>query len=69
MDDVKTKKIVVVGVSDRPEKYGYKIFKGLIEAGFDVQGINPRDGEILGRKVFKNLKELKSLPDMDAAGL
>ena len=33
MDDIRNKKIVVVGVSGRPDKFGHKIFSGLISAG------------------------------------
>lgn len=64
MKDIKEKLIVVAGVSNKEEKYGFKIFKGLIEAGFNVCGMNPVDGEVLGRKIYRNLKELKAVPDL-----
>ena len=51
MKNIQEKDIAVVGVSDREEKFGYKIFRDLIKHGFNVKGINPRNGEILGRKV------------------
>lgn len=58
------KEIAVVGVSHREEKYGFKIFRDLIKAGFNVQGINPRGEDILGRKIYKSLKELERTPDL-----
>ena len=64
MDGIKEKKIAVVGVSHKPEKYGFKIFKDLIDAGYSVEGINPTDGEIAGKQIHRNLKELKVLPDL-----
>jgi len=64
MKDIKEKSIVVAGVSGKEEKYGFKIFRDLIKAGFNVCGLNPSDGEVLGRKIFRNLKELKTIPDL-----
>lgn len=64
MKDIKEKLIVVAGVSSKEEKYGFKIFKGLIEAGFNVCGMNPADGEVLGRKIFRSLREFKTIPDL-----
>jgi uncharacterized protein len=58
------KEIAVVGVSDKPEKYGYKIFKSLMESGYKVEGINVRGGEVLGKKIYKNLQELKKIPEL-----
>jgi predicted CoA-binding protein len=58
------KNIAVVGVSHRPEKFGYKIFKDMLEAGYNVKGVSVRGGEVLGQKICKNLKELDSVPDM-----
>lgn len=64
MADIKNKLIAVVGVSNREEKFGFRIFKSLLEGGFKVKGIHLRDGEVLGQKIYKNLKELDSVPDL-----
>jgi len=64
MKDIKEKLIVVAGVSSKEEKYGFKIFRDLIKAGFNTYGLNPTDGEVLGRKIFRNLKEFKIVPDL-----
>ena len=64
MSDLKQKYIAVVGVSHRPEKFGFKIFKDMLEAGYNVKGISVRGGEVLGRKISKSLKELDSVPDL-----
>ncbi|MFC1501188.1 CoA-binding protein [Elusimicrobiota bacterium] len=61
---MKNKKIVVIGVSDREHKYGFKIFRDLLQAGYNVEGVNPRGIEVLGKKLHKNLQELKYIPDM-----
>lgn len=62
MDNLKQELIAVIGVSHRQEKYGYKIFKDLLEAGYNVRGVNVRGGEILGHKIFKSLKEIAPIP-------
>jgi len=64
MKNIAEKEIAVVGASDREEKFGYKIFRDLIKHGFKVKGINPKDGEILGRKIYKTLRDLESVPDL-----
>ncbi len=64
MDDYKRKEIVVIGVSNREDKYGFKIFRDLIKNGFDVEGVNPTNGEILGKKIFRSLKDIKDKPDL-----
>jgi len=64
MNNIKERKIAVMGVSQKKEKYGFRIFKDLVDAGFDVEGVNPADGEIAGRKIYRNLKELEETPDL-----
>jgi hypothetical protein len=64
MKNIQEKEIAVVGVSENVEKYGFKIFKDLLENGYKVKGVNPKDGEILVRKIYKNLKELGTVPDL-----
>ena len=54
----------VVGVSSNPEKYGYKVFKDLIDKNYQAFPINPKGGFILNHKVFKSLEELDKKPDM-----
>ncbi|MFA5429712.1 MAG: CoA-binding protein [Candidatus Omnitrophota bacterium] len=56
--------IAVVGVSDKEYKTGYRIFKDLIKHGFNVHGINPRNGTILGRQIKRNLRALDRVPDI-----
>jgi uncharacterized protein len=53
----------VVGVSDQPHKYGYRIFNDLASAGYQVSGVNPRGIEVEGHKLFKTLKEVSPKPD------
>lgn len=49
----------VVGASNNKEKYGYKVFKDLLEAGYKVVPINPTEKEILSKKVYPTLSDVK----------
>lgn len=62
--DLKDKVIAVIGVSDNPEKYGYRIFKDLLGAGYKVAGVNPKGGEVLNENIYKSLSEIENRPDL-----
>lgn len=64
MKELRDKVIAVVGVSHRPEKYGYKIFRDLYNAGYRVHGVYVRGGEVLGQKMHKTIKDIGIVPDM-----
>jgi len=64
MKGLKDNLIAVVGVSEREEKFGFKIFRDLIGAGFKVTGVSPRNGEVLGKKIFRSLKDIGEVPDL-----
>ncbi|MCC5464993.1 CoA-binding protein [Pelosinus baikalensis] len=53
----------VVGATDNKEKFGYKIFKVMLEAGFEVYPINTGVAEILGQKCYPTLKDLPIKPE------
>ena len=58
-DELLSKKIwAVVGVTENREKFGYKIFKKLIEHGYETYGVNPKYSSIDGEKVYPDLKSL-----------
>lgn len=57
-------KLVVVGVSANPEKYGHRIFRDLLEVNYNVVGINPKAEEILGQKISPSLADLDFTPDL-----
>ncbi len=64
MNFTKKTKLTVVGVSENPDKYGHKIFKDLLEAGYQVTGVNPKGKDILGQKMYVSLDELPELPEL-----
>ncbi|UCH11341.1 MAG: CoA-binding protein, partial [Fidelibacterota bacterium] len=52
--------VAIVGASYAPEKLGFGILNNIIESGFkgDIYPINPRGGEILGRKAYTGITEV-----------
>ena len=60
----KDKKIAVAGVNDNPEKFGYKIFTGLLAAGYDVYAVGVRGGLINSSVIYKSLSDLPQKPDI-----
>src|SRR3990172_3442916 len=51
--------VAVVGASQTPGKYGYILLRSLIEQGYEggVYPVNPRGGELLGRRFLASLDE------------
>lgn len=54
----------VVGASENPEKFGYKITARLLKAGREVFPVNPQPGSINGAEFFPSLAALPKLPDV-----
>ncbi|ODS35469.1 hypothetical protein BEH94_06500 [Candidatus Altiarchaeales archaeon WOR_SM1_SCG] len=64
MNDLNSKTIAVVGVSRNKAKYGFIVFKDLLDAGYDVFGVNPNADYILGKRIYNTLYELPKKPDI-----
>jgi len=54
----------IVGASNNKDKYGYKIFKTLIDAGYKAIPINPKEKEIYNKKAYPNLISVKEKIDV-----
>ena len=54
----------VIGVTPNKEKFGYKIWKILLDHNYDVYAINPKYDEIYGVKCYHSLTELPVKPDV-----
>ena len=54
-----SKTVAIVGISDKPERASYGVAQYLLEnSHFDLYFVNPLLGEVLGKKVYKTLKEV-----------
>ena len=58
------KTIAVIGASQDPAKYGYKIFHTLLQKGFAVYGINPKGGEVDGKMFYPSLADVPGPVDV-----
>lgn len=54
----------VVGATDDPGKYGYKLWYILKDRGYTVFPINPKLTEIEGHEVFPSLRDLPVKPEV-----
>lgn len=63
-DSVNQKVWAVVGVSQNKEKFGYKIFKSLKEAGYTVYPIHPSVTSVDGFPCYANLSALPEKPQV-----
>jgi len=60
----KYKNIAIVGASPKPEKDSNIVTKYMIEAGYNVFPIYPKEDEILGRKVYRSLADIDEKVDI-----
>jgi len=52
--------IAVVGASNNPEKFGYKVVQALKEVGAKIYPVNPKAKEILGLRTYEKLSEIEA---------
>lgn len=52
----------VVGASTNADKYGNRIFRALLDAGYAVYGVNAGGGEIAGQQLYHSLADLPEKP-------
>ncbi len=60
----KYKNIAIVGASPNPQKDSNKVTKYMIEAGYNVFPIYPKEDTILGRKVYRSLLDIDKEVDI-----
>lgn len=48
----------VAGVTERKDRYGYKIWKKLKEHDYETYGINPNYEEIEGEKIYPSVNDI-----------
>jgi predicted CoA-binding protein len=54
-----SKSVAIVGISDKPDRPSYGVARYLIEnSHFDLFFVNPLLEEVLGKKVYKSLKDI-----------
>ncbi len=63
------KSVAIIGASHEPKKIGHTILGNLVNGGYKgkVYPVNPSGGEILGKKVYKSVLDIKG--DIDVVSL
>ncbi len=56
--------IAVVGLSDNPERFSYRVAKYLQEQGYKIIPVNPMLDEVLGEKSYPDLNTVPEPVDM-----
>ena len=59
-----TKNIAIVGASSNPERDSFKVMKFLMNYGYGIFPVNPKEKNILGIRCYANLKEIEERIDM-----
>ncbi|WP_342431521.1 CoA-binding protein [Neobacillus sp. FSL H8-0543] len=60
----KSKRIAVVGLSDKPDRTSYMVTEVMQKAGYEIIPVNPTVDEVLGVKAVATLKEIEGHVDI-----
>ena len=58
------KNIAIVGASSNPERDSFKVMKFLLDQGYKIFPVNPKEKDILGLRCYPNLTSIKERVDM-----
>jgi|TARA_B100001093_G_scaffold263184_1_gene251585 predicted CoA-binding protein len=58
------KNIAIVGASSNPKRDSFKVMKFLLEQGYEIFPVNPKEINILGRKCYSSLTSIEERVDM-----
>ncbi|TCS83775.1 CoA-binding protein [Tepidibacillus fermentans] len=59
-----SKRIAIVGLSNKPDRDSYKVAEYLNNQGYEVIPVNPTIDEVLGKKAVGSLKEIEGQVDI-----
>ncbi|MGQ3387382.1 CoA-binding protein [Bacillus velezensis] len=60
----RSKRIAVVGLSDRPDRTSYMVSKAMQDEGYEIIPVNPTIDEALGVKAVASLKDVEGPIDI-----
>ncbi len=60
------KSVAIIGASSKPGKIGYSVVRNIKQGGFrgKIYPVNPQGGEILGTRVYPNIKDIDDSIDV-----
>lgn len=60
----RVRRIAVVGLSPKPHRASNRVASYLLESGYEVIPVYPREEQILGQKVFRSVQEVPAPIDL-----
>jgi predicted CoA-binding protein len=58
------RRIAVVGLSPKPHRDSHRVARYLLESGYEIVPVYPREDEILGRKVYRRVRDVAGTVDL-----
>ena len=60
----KVRRIAVVGLSPKPNRDSHRVARYLLESGYEIVPVYPREDEILGRRVHRHVQDIAGGVDL-----
>jgi uncharacterized protein len=60
----RVRRIAVVGLSPKPHRDSHRVARYLLERGYEVVPVYPREEEILGQKVYRRVQDVPGAVDL-----
>ncbi len=60
----KVRRIAVVGLSPKPHRDSHRVARYLLESGYEVVPVYPREEQILGQKVHRRVQDVAGAVDL-----
>jgi predicted CoA-binding protein len=60
----RVRRIAVVGLSPKPHRDAHRVGRYLLERGYEVVPVYPREEEILGQKVYRRVQDVPGAVDL-----
>ena len=60
----RVRRIAVVGLSPKPYRDSHRVARYLLERGYEIVPVYPREEEILGQRVFRRVQDIEPRVDL-----
>jgi len=60
----RVRRIAVVGLSPKPHRDSHRVARYLLERGYEIVPVYPREDEILGQKVYRRVQDVAGTVDL-----
>lgn len=60
----RARRIAVMGLSPKPHRDSHRVARYLLERGYEIVPVYPREDEILGQKVYRRVQDVPGAVDL-----